>query len=125
MNEASSGGDGLHFNRKVGIVMAVDNQANGLAGSQSGQAMSTILSGVDMKTMNCKQLGGACDKVFRAETFDEMAEQAKQHGAEMFHQKDAAHLQAMSAMQELMQKPEAMQEWFESKKDEFAALPDD
>lgn len=43
MNEASSGGDGLHINSKVGIVMAVDKQANGLAGSQSGQATSTIL----------------------------------------------------------------------------------
>ncbi len=30
-----------------------------------------------MKTMTCRQLGGACDKKFHAETFDEMAELSK------------------------------------------------
>lgn len=33
-----------------------------------------------MKTMTCKQLGGACDKEFHAQTFEEMAELSKQHG---------------------------------------------
>jgi hypothetical protein len=28
-----------------------------------------------MKTMNCKQLGGACDKEFQANTFEEMPAQ--------------------------------------------------
>ena len=49
-----------------------------------------------MKTMNCKQLGGACDTVFQAETFDEMAEISKQHGMEMFQKNDEAHLKAMT-----------------------------
>ena len=31
----------------------------------------------------------------------------------------------MNEMQELMQKPEAMKDWFESKKKEFDALPED
>ena len=66
--------------------------------------------------MNCKQLGGACDKEFHANTFEEIAEMSKQHGMEMFQQNDEAHLKAMGDMQELMKKPEAMQEWFESKK---------
>ena len=39
-----------------------------------------------MKTMTCSQLGGACDKEFQAETFEEMAELSKQHGMEMFQQ---------------------------------------
>ena len=30
-----------------------------------------------MKTMTCKQLGGACDKEFHGNTFEEMAEQSK------------------------------------------------
>ncbi len=30
-----------------------------------------------MKTMTCKQLGGACDKEFQANTFEEMAELSK------------------------------------------------
>ena len=75
--------------------------------------------------MSCKQLGGACDIEFKANTFEEMAELSKQHGMEMFQKKDEAHLEAMNKIQELMQKPEAMQEWFESKKREFEALPED
>ena len=55
-----------------------------------------------MKTMTCKQLGGACNLEFQADTFEEMAEMSKKHGMEMFQKKDAAHLQAMGAMQEMM-----------------------
>lgn len=76
-----------------------------------------------MKTMTCKQLGGACDKTFHVNSFDEIAEMSKQHAMEMFQQKDAAHLKAMNDMQELMKKPESMKKWFENKKKEFEALP--
>jgi len=79
----------------------------------------------NMKTMNCKQLGGACDKEFHADSFEEIAEMSKQHGMEMFQNKDEAHLKAMNEMQELMQKPGAMKDWFENKKKEFDALPED
>jgi hypothetical protein len=78
-----------------------------------------------MKTMTCKQLGGACDLEFHAETFEEMAELSKQHGMEMFKQGDEAHLKAMSEMQELMKSPTAMQEWFDNKRKAFDALPED
>jgi len=37
-----------------------------------------------MKTMTCKQLGGACDQTFQANTFEELTELSKQHGMEMF-----------------------------------------
>ncbi|MBI5149985.1 MAG: DUF1059 domain-containing protein [Candidatus Omnitrophica bacterium] len=77
-----------------------------------------------MKTMTCKQLGGACDKQFHATSFDEIAGMSKQHAMEMFQKKDTAHLKAMNEMQELMKKPEAMKEWFENKKKEFEALPE-
>jgi len=78
-----------------------------------------------MKTMNCKQLGGACEKEFHANSFEKIAEMSKQHGMEMFNENDEAHLSAMNEMQELMQKPEAMKEWFESKKKEFESLAED
>jgi len=78
-----------------------------------------------MKTMKCKQLGGACEKEFHANSFDEIAEMSKRHGMEMFESKDEAHLRAMDEMRALMQKPEAMEEWFESKKKEFESLPED
>ena len=78
-----------------------------------------------MKTMTCRQLGGACDKSFHADTFDELAEMSKKHGMEMYQAGDKDHLAAMNAMQVLMQSPEAMKEWFEGKRKEFEALPDD
>ncbi|MBU2970412.1 hypothetical protein KO527_13740 [Pseudoalteromonas sp. C2R02] len=78
-----------------------------------------------MKTMTCKQLGGACDKQFQANTFEELAEISKQHGIEMFQKQDKDHLDAMIKMQTLMQKPQDMQTWFESKKMEFESLKDD
>lgn len=78
-----------------------------------------------MKTMTCNQLGGACNHEFHANTFEEMAEMSKKHGMEMFQQGDDAHLKAMQEMQGLMQKPNAMQEWFENKRKEFDAMPVD
>lgn len=72
--------------------------------------------------MTCKQLGGACDHKFSANTFEEIAEMSKNHGMEMFQRKDSAHLKAMGEMQKLMQDSKAMQKWFESKRKEFEAL---
>jgi len=78
-----------------------------------------------MKTMNCKQLGGACEKEFHANSFEEIGEMSKQHGMEMFQKRDEAHLKAMGEMQKLMQNPEDMESWFENKRKEFEALADD
>ena len=78
-----------------------------------------------MKTMTCRQLGGACDLAFQADSFEEMADMAKQHGKDMFLKSDAAHLQAMSAMQELMRTPDGMKEWFEAKQREFDGMPEE
>ena len=77
-----------------------------------------------MKTMNCMQLGGACGKEFSANTFEEMAGLSKQHGMAMYQQQDAAHLNAMQEIQELMKNHEEMTKWFESKRKEFEALPE-
>ncbi len=75
--------------------------------------------------MTCKELGGACDKEFHANSFEEIAEMSKQHGMEMFQQNDQAHIEAMSKMQELMKQPEAVAAWFESKKKEFDTLSEE
>lgn len=75
-----------------------------------------------MKKMTCKQLGGACDVEFEANTFEEMAAQSKQHGIEMFQKGDADHLKAMEDMQKLMKSPEAMKSWFDKKRTEFDNL---
>ena len=78
-----------------------------------------------MKKMTCKQLGGACDLEFEANTFEEMAELSKNHGMEMFQKQDPAHLEAMGKMSELMQSPEAMGQWMDEKRREFEALPNE
>jgi len=77
-----------------------------------------------MKTMTCRQLGGACEQEFHANTFEEMAELSKQHAMEMIQKHDAAHLDAMQKMQELMKNPNEMNKWFESKRKEFESLPE-
>ncbi len=78
-----------------------------------------------MKTMTCKQLGGACAQKFSANTFDEMAALSKKHGMEMFQKGDKAHLEAMNEMQKMMKTPASMNEWMESKRKEFESLQDD
>lgn len=78
-----------------------------------------------MKTMTCKQLGGACDEKFSAETFEEMADLSKAHGMEMLQKQDAAHLAIMGEMKSLMEKPGAMQEYMDKKRQEFEAAPED
>jgi hypothetical protein len=78
-----------------------------------------------MKTMTCRQLGGACDREFHANTFEEMAEMSKKHGMEMAEKADEQHLKVMEEMKKLMNDPKAMQEWIERKQDEFGALPED
>ena len=76
-----------------------------------------------MKTMTCRQLGGACDLEFQAETFDEMAALSQQHGMEMLRNNDPAHLGAMREMQARMKDPDEMAAWFEARKAEFESLP--
>ena len=54
-----------------------------------------------------------------------MASLSKEHAKEMFKKNDAAHLEAMRVMQLLMETPNAMQDWFEEKKQAFGVLPED
>ncbi|MEO8413331.1 MAG: hypothetical protein ABI472_06710 [Ginsengibacter sp.] len=77
-----------------------------------------------MKTMTCKQLGGACDTAFQANSFAEMAELSKKHGMEMFQKGDKDHLEAMNEMKELMSTPDAMATWFKNKRKEYDDLPE-
>ena len=75
-----------------------------------------------MKTMSCKELGGACDKLFSAESFSEISSLSQSHGREMFESSDEGHLKAMAIMSELMKDPINMQIWLENKEKEFVAL---
>lgn len=77
-----------------------------------------------MKSMTCKQLGGACDLTFEAASFQEMAKLSQAHGKEMFMKGDSAHLEAMKKIQEIAKDPKAMADWMKAKEAEFDALPE-
>jgi len=78
-----------------------------------------------MKTMTCKQLGGACDQTFRASTFDEIAMMVSKHAREKVQQGDAAHIQAMNEMRNSMTSQAAMDAWMDDKRTAFNSIPDD
>jgi hypothetical protein len=78
-----------------------------------------------MKTMTCKQLGGACNEAFSANSFDQIAMMVSKHAREMVQQGDAAHIEAMNEMRQSMTSPEAMDAWMNDKRNAFNALPDD
>ena len=78
-----------------------------------------------MKTMTCKELGGACNQTFSANTFDEIAKMVSKHAREMVQQGDAAHIEAMNEMRRNMTSPDAMNEWMDNKRKAFNALSDD
>jgi predicted small metal-binding protein len=78
-----------------------------------------------MKTMTCKQLGGACNQTFSANSFDEIAMMVSKHAREMVQQGDTAHIQAMNEMRNQMASPEAMTAWMDEKRNAFNALPDE
>lgn len=75
-----------------------------------------------MKKMTCRQLGGACDIEFHGNTFEEIAEQSKKHGMEMFRMGEEDHLKAMEKMKDLMSDKEAMEQWYDARKKEFEKL---
>ena len=75
-----------------------------------------------MKKMTCRQLGGACDIEFEADTFEEMAEKSKLHGQKMAKAGHKAHIDAMKKMMHLMEDEEAMTKWYNDRKKEFDEL---
>ena len=77
-----------------------------------------------MKTMSCKQLGGACDQTFSANTFDEIAMMVSKHAREKVGQGDAAHIEAMNEMRNSMSSPEAINAWMDEKRKTFDSLPE-
>jgi len=54
-----------------------------------------------------------------------MAEMSKKHAMEMAEMGDRAHIEKMEEMKNLMNKPEAVKEWFEKVQKEFDVLPED
>ena len=77
-----------------------------------------------MKKMTCKQLGGACDLEFEANTFDEIAKLSQMHGKEMLNKGDQAHIIAMKEMKNLISSENALNDWMQKKRNEFENITD-
>jgi hypothetical protein len=83
------------------------------------------MKGKIMKTMTCKEMGGACDVTFQAETFDDMAILSKEHGTAMFQAQDQAHLKVMEEVLTIMQNPQGFSDWMSSKRKLFDSIAED
>lgn len=75
--------------------------------------------------MTCKQLGGACDQTFSANTFDEIATMVSKHARELVQHGDQAHIEAMNEMRNKITSPEEMDAWMDEKRKAFNSLPND
>ena len=78
-----------------------------------------------MKTMTCKQLGGACDLPLRGETADEVIKAQDKHLRESVAAGDATHEPALDEMKGRWKRPIKGMGWYKNTQKEFAALPED
>jgi predicted small metal-binding protein len=74
-----------------------------------------------MKTMTCRELGGACDLELRGATADEVIKLQDKHLNEVVADGDAAHQEALSQMKARWKRPVSGMKWYRSTKREFAA----
>ncbi len=78
-----------------------------------------------MKTMTCQQLGGPCDRTFRAESADDVIKQQDQHLKDAVKAGDAAHEPANKEMRGRWLHPKKSLGWYNDTKKAFADLPED
>jgi hypothetical protein len=78
-----------------------------------------------MKTMTCRQLGGACDLALRGETADAVIKAQDRHLREAVAGGDTAHGPALEEMKGRWKHPLRGMGWYKSTKREFAGLPED
>jgi hypothetical protein len=77
-----------------------------------------------MKSMTCRQMGGACDLALQGETADEVIKAQDRHLKEMVAGGDDSHKSALKSMKGRWKNPIAGMGWYRKMKREFAALPD-
>ena len=78
-----------------------------------------------MKTMTCRQLGGACDLPLRGETADEVIKAQDKHLKDTVAAGDTTHEAALNDMKGRWKHPVKGMGWYKSVKRDFAALGDD
>jgi Protein of unknown function (DUF1059) len=77
-----------------------------------------------MKTMTCRQLGGACDLQFSGATADEVIKAQDKHLREAVAAGDSAHEPALQEMRGRWRNPIKGLGWYKNTKRQFAALPE-
>ena len=75
-----------------------------------------------MKTMTCKQLGGACDLPLSGETADEVIHAQDSHLKEVVAAGDTDHERALQDMKGRWKRPIAGMGWYRQVKRDFAAI---
>jgi hypothetical protein len=75
-----------------------------------------------MKTMTCRELGGACDTPLSGSTADEVIHAQDSHLKEVVAAGDTAHEKALSDMKGRWKHPIAGMGWYRQVKRDFAAL---
>ena len=78
-----------------------------------------------MKTMTCKQLGGACDLQLRGSTADEVIKAQDKHLREAVAAGDATHEAALEEMNGRWKHPIKGMGWYKNTKKAFADLPEE
>ena len=78
-----------------------------------------------MKTMTCRQLGGACDLALSGETADQVIQAQDKHLKEFVASGDEAHQDALKDMKGRWKNPVKGMGWYKQTKRDFAALPED
>jgi predicted small metal-binding protein len=78
-----------------------------------------------MKTMTCRQLGGACDLALRGDTADEVIKAQDKHLREVVAAGDEAHESALKEMKGRWKRPVSGMRWYRKTKRDFAELPED
>ena len=77
-----------------------------------------------MKTMTCRQLGGACDLPLHGNTADEVIQAQDKHLKEVVAAGDEAHKGALKDMKGRWKNPIKGMGWYQSTKRDFATLPE-
>ncbi|MGC2173882.1 MAG: hypothetical protein WA614_00310 [Acidimicrobiales bacterium] len=78
-----------------------------------------------MKTMTCKQLGGACDLEHHGATADEIIKAQDRHLKDVVAAGDHIHEAALKEMKGRWKNPLGGMGWYKKMKREFASLPED
>ena len=78
-----------------------------------------------MKTMTCRQLGGACDLAHRGEDANEIIKAQDQHLKDAVAAGDSDHESAARDMRARWRRPVSGMKWYRQVQRDFAALPSD